>query len=661
MSYFFPPVTPEYTSDYNKSLELGTGEVAALDDSVKSDNNYGNCVPRGEDNPNLNPCVRNKDNKLIPNSRYPKACRYFPQYLGPGVDCPTICPEACVELWENCPAGTGVLASVVHTKTFQHVLQLSGKSVPPTPENPGGINPMFDSNKHYLSYTECYSFGTEFCELPETRMQVVDGENRCFKDCPIGTTQDPLDPLTCISDAGLNIQCNQQYFSPFANGCTKKPLPTQKSASCPTGYESFLNNQFAVEWCMATCPSGYFHDLNYSSCIANCQNSSDDPADWSHPDNYSAFRDALDYYAYSASAVGYRCNDPTKPCPNALNPGRCPVPRYQTPESQYANTYQSVSRPKGMPSRQFSSSSFPTEARTENDNLAYQPLLKNALQKLENNGSVDSYPVPTIQIVCPQDMVIALPNTDEKAGFCYDVCDPLFNSAEICRNTGQVRQGTTEPALQCQDAEIQNICIAKCPDGWRSKVISSGKQPVYTCEYIYPNNVVPSDPNLFVDCPSNGTFLVQTLGDTVGPDGNPLPPTPDICVRKIYQRNESCPLNYTYAETATGPTCLENCQDGTMPIEIILNGVPTIFCIGSGPQTGAERYAQSLDSMYNNVGNTKQPGSQLIRKNQTTGYGYDPIDMFAASNSSATNSSITTLGVIFGVIVLILFLQRLFR
>lgn len=650
MSYFFPPVGP--TTQPYFELELANLDPVALQLSVQTQN--GLCIPRAESDPYLQPCIRNSNGKLLPNSNQPQACRYFPQYLGSNMECPTICPEACVELWENCPAGTGVLTSVVHTKTTQDVLQLSGK-VGPT----GQTNPMYEFSKNYKSYTECYSFGTEFCELPETRMQHINGENKCFKDCPIGMVQDttPGNELDCIFTNNISIQCNPQYFTPIAGGCRKKALPTQKTASCPVGFETFVNPQFAVEWCMQTCPVGFVHDITYSSCIATCTNSSQNPNDWSSPNQYSAFRDVLDFYGSTNSALSFRCKDTTKPCVLGNQPGRCPVNRYQDPESKYANTYESKNRPSNMPSRQFSVESLPKQARSSTDNATYLPLLAQAVQRLSNFSTVNAYPEPTTQITCPTGMVVGLPFTDEKPGFCYDVCNDLFNSAEICRTTGQVRQSISDPTLQCDTNDIQPICIANCPAGWKSKVLTGGPQPVYTCEYIYPNNVVPTDPNLFKDCPSNGTFIVQEPGDAIGPAGNPLPPTPQTCVRKIYQRNVSCPLNYTYAKILGNDTCLENCQDGTVPIEIIVEGIPVIFCTGTGPIE--DRYIQGLDSMYNNVNNSLQPSSQFVRKNQTNGFGYDPLQLFQASNG--TVSSISTLAVIFGAFLVILLLQRLFR
>ncbi len=577
-------------------------------DGVESSN--GMCSLRAEDDPTLNPCVFDEAThswKVNPDSRQ---CRTQNQYVGTGTTCPTTCPDACVPLWESCPSGTGVLTRVVHTKSAQHIYQLTNETT------------LFDDtpNKDYKSYTECYAYGNQYCELPETRMQVINGTPGCYKDCPVGTSLDTVADstgLTCTTTEGSNpVYCNPQYFSTIyasgiAVGCKKKALTYKTVNTCPTGYETFINDQFAVEWCMPKCPQGFVHDVTYTKCIATCNGTS---SEWTG--GYNTFRDVLDFYITQKEL---RCTAGTV-CAAANQPGKCPVNTYTAFKSKFASTH--INNNAGNTStekRQFGISSLATKHRTQALDSAYQVSLAAATITLGNGNSVG--PSPFSSIECPTGMKAALPSTREKQGFCYDECPDLFVAAEVCRTSGQIALTSSDP-LNCADADIQPICIASCPNGWAAQRAHGAN----TCSYVYPNNVVPTNPDLFVDCPDNGAFI------TVGPQGGTssyVAPTPPVCIRKQFQRNASCPLNYILLNGE----CIENCKNNSFPI--VKND--QITCVNQCPMDG--RYEHTIDLGSNNT----LTDAQCIRKNQTNGNGLDPLDPF--DTTDVTNRILLVIGI----------------
>lgn len=631
--------------DYNNYTNVNNTTLTAAVTPSQATATLGICLPRDEKkDQTLAPCIR-VNGKLMPNPEH-RSCRSFSNYVGATGVCRTVPPDACVELWESCPAGTGVLTSVVHTKTPQHLMQLMG----PAANGQQTGNPFFDDQNNYHSYTECYGIGNQFCEFPESKLLTESGVQKCYKDCPIGTTEDANDQKTCTFN-GSQIQCNPQYYEQTNTACIKKPLGTQSVATCPAGHETFVNDQFTVEWCMPKCPEGFVHDVTYSSCIPLCRGTSNQS--WNRIGNHSIFQDLLDFYAYSVNPTwanrlrcGYSTGGVPKKCALADQPGRCPTSKYVAPISAYANASKNVaSRPTGMPVRQFNTASLPKKHRTSSQDVAYQTYLQTTLTNLQNNWTYVA-PLPSTGVtpltdtnttVCPSGMVTALPNTLEKVGYCYDECPTGFNSAEICRTTGEMTQTGT---LQCGASDIQSICVADCPAGWRSKILTGNIQ---TCEYIYPNNKVPTDPALFVPCPDNGTFLPFTNADTTGPLGQALKPTPPVCVRKIIQRNVTCPKNHY----EVNGQCIEGCQNGYIPIK---QADGTFVCMQTCPSDN--RMSSGLES---------QPGlqddAQCIRKPQTNGPGLDPVSLLHSQDTSGLEKGFIILAIVF---VTFTVLQRFF-
>ena len=590
MSTFILPNVINPVDSHEEATEL---EIVAGVSSVN-----GMCAIRNENDNSLNPCVFDSSSntwKVNPDSRQ---CRTQNQYVGGTNTCPTTCPDSCVPLWESCPAGTGVLTRVVHTKTPQHILQLVTES------------DIYDTESgDYKSYTECYAYGNQYCELPETRMQTVNGTPGCYKDCPVGTTIDTVADstgLTCTTTEGSNpVYCNPQYFSTVYNtgiavGCKRKALPFKTVNTCPTGYETFINDQFAVEWCMPKCPPGFIHDVTYTKCVPSCKGTS---SEWNG--GYTAFRDILDFYL---SQKGRRCADGTN-CSAGDQPGRCPTNIYSAFNAKFASTHTNNSAGNtSTENRQFNIESLASNHRTSVLDTSYQIALNSTRNILANGNSNGPSPFSTID--CPAGMKTALPSTREKKGFCYDECPDLFVAAEVCRTTGEIAITSTDP-LNCPDADVQPICIASCPSGWSSK----RKHGANTCEYVYPNNVVPTDPDLFQNCPDTGAFITAPAQ---GGTYTQVVPVPPICLRKQFQRNISCPVNYILFNGE----CIENCKDNAFPI--VKNG--TITCVNQCPMDS--RFEHSLDFNINN----SLSDSQCIRKSQTTGNGLDPLDPFDTSD-----------------------------
>ena len=350
----------------------------------------------------VNPCIRLSSGILAVNKNA-QQCRVFPNatdggnattVIGPTgaiTTCPTVCPSACVEFWESCPPGTAPLTTLIQTKTPDDLMSLTG---PYKADN--GLYPEPSYNKlwptnysRYVNglppiggkpYTECYSYNTEFCELPMARQETVSGPDPrsplglfqnpitvCYSQCPAGTFQDPADPYTClfVPLSGVfnplnpfsygpetpvqKVFCNPQYFNPaywdatqhpnFAGtqkGCTAKPLPAKQGSTCPSGTSPIINENFNLEWCLPDCKTGYVADLTQSSCIATCQGAfataSGIPTENAKSTTaYNKFLDYVDFYAQA-----YRCIEETYTSGNSTvnvevdciqnyTSGRCPA------------------------------------------------------------------------------------------------------------------------------------------------------------------------------------------------------------------------------------------------------------------------------------------------------------------------------------------------
>jgi len=229
----------------------------------------------------VNPCIRLSNGTLAVNKNVGQ-CRVFPSATeggnattvqgpsGAQQTCPTVCPSACVELYDTCPPGTAPLTTLIQTKNPIDVEALTGpyKLTWPGPSGPSGPsgpatdydNPLFPWNYARYDrdhgtlvppiggkpYTECYSYNTSFCELPMAWQETVSGPpptspfggssnpiTVCYAPCPQGTFQDPADPHVCLfvplsgtlspdtftanytPDTPVQkVFCNPQYFNP---------------------------------------------------------------------------------------------------------------------------------------------------------------------------------------------------------------------------------------------------------------------------------------------------------------------------------------------------------------------------------------------------------------------------------------------------------------
>jgi hypothetical protein len=592
------------------------------------DTSQNQCLPKPETDISLAPCIR-VNGKLMPN---PDAgfCRTFRGYVSPNdTECPTICPDSCVEFWEYCPSGTGELTSVVHTKVPASAIieQMKGNGLL-------GVN--------YKDYRECYAFGTKFCTYTETKLtRLNDGSYVCFKDCPPGTYQD--EDMCYVSDPavsgppGAPLYCNPQYFSSvYANGtfigCKKIPLGYKETETCPPQYEPIVNEQFTTEWCQHKCPSGFVPSMNLDFCFATCEGVAD-----ASP---IQFHDYVEYYTTQGRCQG----SPEGNCAaNAL--GQCKPNVVLAVNTKYTQAYsnQAVLVPPGMPATVFATSSIPNSTR-----------LGTPTQKVAQPDD------PSTIVSCFPGMVTALPNTGEDTGFCYDECPDGFVSAEVCANTGNVYFSGVPP---CDRENIRYVCIASCPPNWDPVVLDAKTQKVQTCAYHYPNNKVPTDPGLFVPCPTDGTFTSYALEDTTLPNGVPVPPRPPVCVRRIFERNEACPEKFYFMKeyiTSSGAIlpdrCIAFCPENSVPV--FNDGI--ITCTEQCPQDGRfiqNFYTQATQSQIL----TDFKDSNCIRKSFGTGVGNDPL--YLTTNQSDTfsdtrNTGLSVAAIVFGIFIILYAVKR---
>lgn len=526
----------------------------------------GTCIPPAETEASLAPCIR-VNGKLVPNPDVTH-CRYFKTQLPSPSDttCPTICPDMCVELWDTCPSGSGQLTTAVHSKdVLATIRQMLG---------------TFTTNKTHKDYRECYSFGTKFCTYPDTKLtRLEDGTYACHKDCPPNTYSDgdmcyASDPDG--SPSGANLHCNPQYFTSVITngsfvGCQKIPLGAKDTNSCPANHETIVNESFTVEWCLPKCPTGFVASPNLDFCFATC-------------DTGTPFQNYASYFIQDG-----RCT--TANCPAQMN-GRCPVPTALAATSNTYGGYRANSAPERMQEYSFA-----------DDSLA---------ETLRNGTQVSKPGTGTVQ--CPVGMVAALPNTGEVEGFCYDRCPVGFAPAELCENTSII---TTSGTPACDTKYVRHICLANCPTGWTEKIVDAKHTKLATCAYNYPNQKVPTDPSLFVNCPSDGTMISVSNPDTTLPSGRNATPVPPVCVRKHFQRHLACPLEHTQL----GTTCVKNCPANSLPI--YKDG--TITCTQTCSMDS--RYSHDAASLYSTSIDPDFQDASCIRKSVGTGAGEDPLTL----------------------------------
>lgn len=348
----------------------------------------------GPDAACVNPCTRLANGRLAVNKNTTQ-CRVFPNAVTSNTasGCPTVCPSTCVELWETCPPGTAPMSTLIQTKTVDDLMSLAGPL-----RQDGAPNILWPTN--YAAgaagstaiggkpYTECYSYNTEFCELPMARQETSTsllpiqspmGQSGgpttvCFSTCPPGTIQDATDPYTClfVPRSGIydpstygpttpvqQVFCNPQYFNPaywaapnagLQKGCVTKPLPAKQGSTCPAGTSPILNENFNLEWCMPECPANHYHDLTQSTCIATCEGSSPDNISSANSSNnnsgYNVFQDYVDFYATTGRCAtqtytnGSTTYTQELDCAQNYTEGRCPALHREPKTSEtYAYDY----------------------------------------------------------------------------------------------------------------------------------------------------------------------------------------------------------------------------------------------------------------------------------------------------------------------------------
>jgi ferredoxin len=249
-------------------------------------------------------------------------------------------------------------------------------------------------------------------------------------------------------------------------------------------------------------------------------------------------------------------------------------------------------------------------------------------------------------------MISNLPGTGEAVGFCYDECPVKFNSAELCVTNNEL---SFVGPPNCAPKDIRYVCVADCPGGYTEVTVNAQGQKMLTCAYKYPNNIVPFDPNLFVQCPIDGTMIQVDLSETTTPNGTNVNPKPPVCIRKIFQRNVSCPQDYIYVppdftvSPPVGAQCVQNCPAGSVPVW--QNGA--ITCMSTCPQDG--RFAQDYHSTYTSASILPEfRDANCIRKTFSPGDGADPNELAPQpnANSDARNIGLIILAVFIGFLVL---------
>jgi hypothetical protein len=216
---------------------------------------------------------------------------------------------------------------------------------------------------------------------------------------------------------------------------------------------------------------------------------------------------------------------------------------------------------------------------------------------------------------CPPGMVFGSADCNEKVGLCYDECMDGYEPVWYCSNG----------AATCSYDLRVFACRALCPNpneglGPWSPVDSP---PLYTCKYDYPRNIVPSDPNLWVQCPDDGRYSILNSSPTdVSVTFSQAARKEPLCVRNTYLRQVTCPIGFIQtADSQNAATkCIKACNEGD-----------TIITLPSGrvvcQQSPADNKRHDMDFVA--VADSDQTKQQfqhrvLKRKNFTRGTGSDP-------------------------------------
>lgn len=625
----------------------------------------------------VNPCVRLPNGNLVVNKQTSQ-CRVFAGTNEGGsavtvsgaTACSTVCPQTCVELWETCPPGTAPLTTLVQTKTPEDLMALTGPF-----RADGSLNPLWPanyatSNKGLAAiggkpYTECYSFNTEFCELPMARQITTSGAapgplgtgplTSCYAACPAGTFQDPADPFTCLfvplsgtydptnpgaygpTTAVQKVYCNPQYFNPaywdagyggVQKGCTAIPLPTKQGSTCSAGTLPIINENFNLEWCLPACANGFVADLAQSTCLATCAGTTD---------SYNVFHDYVDFYATTdrcakaSYTAGSQTFDLELECAQNFHEGRCPALQKRPVGSSIFGFTLSMAPYDVLAKRssintQCAAKRFREWATTGlglnlQDYNAYLTYLDSVQRyqaahprgpgKLSSNvaAETDQYGE------CPAGMVFGDRDCDETPGICYDECMEGYEPVTFCANG----------AKTCALKDTVYACRAQCPaqdEGlgpWQA--VNDGG--VFTCRYQYPSGSPPTDPSLWVQCPDDGRYSTLTTTSTdVALTQAAANRTPPQCVRNMYLRQSTCPIGFNgNTDAATGLTRCSKACDADEVVLTLSDG--TVACQAALKDTARHDFdfTAAADAQ---VTKPEFRHRVLRRKNYVRGRGSDP-------------------------------------
>lgn len=644
---------PDTYKGQQPNIQTGQCEPTPLDGFIDVSTSgaavFKNCV---------NPCVRLANGKLAV-TKNSVQCRVFPNTSGsnPSIEvnggCPTVCPAACVELWDSCPAGTGPLTTIVHTKDPNDVLALSGST-----QLDGSANPLWpvlvNGQVAYQGkpYTECYAYNTQFCELPLAQQarnpEYVSSVTTptispyvCYAQCPTGTKPSPTTPNMCLfatftvgsATVSQAIMCPPQYFVPEYGqdsgkqiGCKAIPLPVKGGTTCPAGFQAYVNEQLTLEWCMPECPAGYVQDVYQNTCLATCQGSTP-PLSNQVVSQYILFQDYVEYYAH-----GNRCKD-SGACAQDNVPGMCRA-RRSSPQAFHSDLFgvKSVVANNLVHHESINDLAALQGTSRDSEYQARRALLGTVAghQRLYNNrpsqssvhaGSRDSL------ISCPAGMCKGETLLGENPSLCYDKCSAGYTAIISCRNGGL---STESGDALCPEADRVFQCMADCPapnEGlglWTAQISGNA----YYCDYQYPNGNPPADPSLWKKCPSDGRFHVLESSSSDAPLSARLTP---MCMRKSYMRVTSCPSGFGEIVDSEGRSaCVESCSTDSI---LVPDKSGALVCQSACSADG--RYTTDALALIDDATLSQFKDRVCTRRNFSKGLGVDPQADLAALKAPA--------------------------
>jgi hypothetical protein len=210
---------------------------------------------------------------------------------------------------------------------------------------------------------------------------------------------------------------------------------------------------------------------------------------------------------------------------------------------------------------------------------------------------------------CPDTMVFGVSASKENSAFCYDTCMPGYEPVSYCSNGSP----------SCSQDLLVYACRALCP----SKNEGLGpwaevnQDPLFGCKYLYPQDKVPADPNLWESCPDDGRYFVLQSSPTDVAKAAADRKEP-MCVRKEYLRQITCPIGYNQ----DGLKCIASC-DANEVIVTLPSG--TVVCQSPTPVNSSNRHEMDLAALADSHNSKREFRHRtLTRKNMTRGLGSDP-------------------------------------